>query len=336
VTFAASSTPWNEQSSTGCIIEYAILNKTGVIINSSVKYSNNQLNGSGLSVASGSPVISNNKIHAAVNLGGGSPIIANNQIDGYIWVDSSWNMGNIVITSNYISNVNSQYPYATTAGIAILGTPYSNSVQVLIEKNVITGSGVGIDLIYHENQELNRPITIRYNTIQSNEACIQIAGKFNPTITNNNLYTNHTGIKLTPDSRDISAAQNYWGTADASAIPNLIIDYYNDFNLGKVAYTPILTSPDQTAPDPTKPIPQADLSGIGIDPTVNPTVTPAPTSPTHNPTSGALTPTSNPTSTQQQSFFGADWTTSVIIALLVVIAVLLALNILYLRRRAKP
>jgi hypothetical protein len=71
VTFAASSTPWNEQSSTGCIIEYAILNKTGVIINSSVKYSNNQLNGSGLSVASGSPVISNNKIHAAVNLGGG-------------------------------------------------------------------------------------------------------------------------------------------------------------------------------------------------------------------------------------------------------------------------
>jgi hypothetical protein len=335
VTYAASSSAWNEQSGTGCIIEYAIINRTAVTATSSIKFSHNQLSGSGIYAASGSPIFSNNTVQGGFGIGGGSPTIANNIIYGYIWIDSGWNIGNVVITSNYIKNTNPDYPYATAAGIAVLGTINTNSEKILIEKNVITGSGVGIDLIYHEAQDITTPITIRYNTIQSNDVCIQIAGKFNPTIINNNLYSNHTCIKLSPASRDISAVQNYWGTADSSTTPSLIYDYSDDFNLGKVAYTPILTSPDTTAPDPDKPIPQADLSAIS-SPTANPTATPAPANPTQNPTTNPSTPATNPTTGQSENF-SLDWTTTAIIALLALIAVLLAVNVLYLRRRAvKP
>jgi hypothetical protein len=337
VTFMATSTAWNEQSGSGCIIEYAVMNRTGVTAISYIKFSHNQLNGSGISAASGSPVISDNIIQAGLSVGGGSPTIANNIIYGYIWMDSSSNIGSPVITSNYISNINPEYPYATAAGIAVLGASYSNSGQILIEKNVITGSSIGIDLIYRETQNVDKPLTIRYNTIQSNDACIQIAGKFAPTIINNNFYSNHTCIKLTPASRDFSAAQNYWGTSDSSAIPALIYDYYDDFDLGKVTYTPLLTSPDQTAPDPDQPLPKADLSGTTTNPTANPTQ-PNPTpSTTTKPSNPQATPTITDTSAQPQTPLGADWTTITIITLLVLVAVLLAVNILYVRRRAaKP
>jgi hypothetical protein len=335
----ASSTAWNEQSGSGGIIEYAVMNRTGVTAISSIKFAHNQLSGGGISAASGSPVISDNLIEAGFSVGGGSPIIANNIINGYIWVDSSSNIDSPVIAGNYISNINPEYPYATAAGIAVLGASYSNIGQILIEKNVITGSSIGIDLIYRESHDVIKPITIRYNTIQSNDVCIQIAGKFAPTITNNNFYSNHTCIKLASASRDVSAGQNYWGTADSSAIPALIYDYYDDFNLGKVVYTPILTSPDSTAPDPTKPIPKVDVPSA----TANPTATTSPTkstptqSPTTNPSNPQSTPTNNSPSAHPQDPVGDDWTTIVIIALLALVAVLLAVNILYMRRRAaKP
>jgi hypothetical protein len=339
VTFSGSNMAWSEQTGSGCIIEYAFMNKTGVTTSSSIKFSNNQLSGAGISVAAASPVISSNVISSGISISGGSPIIANNNLNnGYIWIDGSSNMGSPVITSNVISNINPQWPYATSAGIAILADAYNTNGLILVEKNIIKGSSIGVNLIYRESQDIDKPISIRYNTILSNDECILIEGKFSPTITNNNFYSNNTCLKLSA-SRDITAAQNYWGTTDSSKINGLIYDSYDDFNLGKVTYSPILTSPDTSAPDPNSQISPAEISYPISTPTItqNPTFTSIPTatailaSPSQNSSSAP-----NPSGSQIGLFLGLDWIQIVFIVLLTTIAILLFANILLLRKtRAK-
>jgi hypothetical protein len=148
VTFLGSSMAWSEQTGSGCIIEYAFLNKTGVTTTSSIKFSNNQLSGAGIVIAAASPVISNNVISSGISISGGSPIIANNNLNnGYIWIDGSSSIGSPVITSNVISNTNPQWPFATSAGIAILAAAYNTNGLILVEKNIIKGSSIGVDLI---------------------------------------------------------------------------------------------------------------------------------------------------------------------------------------------
>ena len=332
VAFAGSSMAWNEQTGSGCIIEYTSLNKTGVTTSSSIKFSNNQLSGAGIGIAAGSPVISDNVISSGISISGGSPIIANNNLNnGYIWIDGSYNVGSSLITSNIISNINPQWPYATAAGIAILADAYNTNGQILVEKNIIKGNSIGINLIYRESQNINKPITIRYNTIISNDACIFIEGKFSPAITNNNFYSNSTCLKLSA-SRDIAATQNYWSTTDRSKISGLIYDFYDDFNLGKVTYDPILNSPDPLAPDPNSQISPAEISYPTFTPNLtypsNPTPTALLTSPSQISSS-----TPNPSGAQTELFPGLDWIQIAIVGLLAATTILLFVNILLIRRK---
>lgn len=53
VTFAGSSMAWTEQTGSGCILENAVMDKTGVVISNSIKCSNNQFSDAGISVAGG-------------------------------------------------------------------------------------------------------------------------------------------------------------------------------------------------------------------------------------------------------------------------------------------
>lgn len=330
VTFAGSSMEWNEQAGSGCIIEYTSLNKTGVTTSSSIKFSNNQLNGAGISIAASSPVISDNVISRGISIRGGSPIIANNNLNnGYIWIDGS--VGSPIITSNIISNINPQWPYATAAGIAILAESYSTNGQILVEKNIIKGSSIGINLIYRESQNIDKPITIRYNTIISNDACIFVEGKFSPAIANNNFYSNNTCLKLSA-SRDITAPQNYWSTTDSSKISGLVYDFYDDFNLGKVTYDPILNSPDTLAPDPNSQITPAEISYPTFTPNSTYPSIPTPTATLTSPSQSSSS-NPNPSDAQTELFPGLDWIQIAIIALLTATTVLLFVNILLIRRK---
>jgi hypothetical protein len=337
VTFSAFSKAWNEQTATGCIIEKAVMNKTGVTISSSIKYANNQLSDAGLGIIAGSPVISNNEIPSGISISGGSPVIANNNLNnGYVWMDGSSSIGSPIIVGNVISNTNPQWPYATVAGIAVLGYPFYDSGQILIEKNVINGSSVGIDLIYRESQDMTKPLTIRYNTIISNGACISIAGKFSPTIANNNFYSNNTCLKLSPASRDVTAAQNYWGTTDSSEIDRLIYDFNDDFNLGKVNYTPFLTEPNtQAMPDPAVPIPTLDTTP-STSPSTSPETSPSPsTSPdTSNSPATNSTATDSTGQIESQALSQLEIQEIVIVALVVVVVVL-AIIVLWMHLRSR-
>ena len=42
---------------------------------------------------------------------------------------------------------------------------------------------------------------------------------------------------------NVNAANNYWGTANAAAIPGLILDHEDDAKLGKVMFVPFLRRP---------------------------------------------------------------------------------------------
>jgi heme-binding NEAT domain protein len=68
---------------------------------------------------------------------------------------------------------------------------------------------------------------------------------------------------------DINAANNWWGTTETATIDQKIYDYNDDFNLGKVNYTPFLTEPNsQAVPNPNAPTPT-------LAPTTPPTSSPS-------------------------------------------------------------
>lgn len=94
--------------------------------------------------------------------------------------------------------------------------------------------------------------TIRNNTITDNSNGISLLRQFtaptSPLILYNNIYanTNYNINSNVPD--DINATFNWWGTTDTEAINQTIHDYYEDFNLGTVDFTPFLSELNPEAP----------------------------------------------------------------------------------------
>jgi hypothetical protein len=64
-------------------------------------------------------------------------------------------------------------------------------------------------------------------------------------ITRNNIYGNTLyNIKSHfPFSQDLNATMNWWGTTNTTEIGAFIYDYYEDYNLSRVLFEPILASP---------------------------------------------------------------------------------------------
>ncbi len=64
-------------------------------------------------------------------------------------------------------------------------------------------------------------------------------------INGNNIYDN--GIynirNHFPFGQDLNATMNWWGTTNTTEIRASIYDYYEDYNLSRVLFEPILTSP---------------------------------------------------------------------------------------------
>jgi hypothetical protein len=91
IDFMPSSSSWNQQTSSGCIIEYAVLGSINMLY-SSPKISYSSI-GSIIHIDGGSPVISFNAIHSnvindgVIDIAGDSPVIYNNEIVGQIYVE---------------------------------------------------------------------------------------------------------------------------------------------------------------------------------------------------------------------------------------------------------
>jgi hypothetical protein len=275
IVFSQSSVGWNEQTGSGCIIENVILSSTNIDINNSPKITDNTfINNSGVTVSGGSPVISKNTINGPISISGGSPTISNNYIkNGQIFYYSDYGGDYVTIIDNVISHARGQ---SSSTGIWFLGG--SAGGHVLIERNLITNSDVGIEIFNPNTNDLQTSLTIQKNTIINNIVGISIKDPCSPTIINNNIYNNSTNIELSLyASNDIDVTYNWWGTTDTQAISQSIVDFEDDFNLGKVTFVPFLTEPNPEAPTatyvPTTTPPPTD------SPTPTPTTTPTPTPP---------------------------------------------------------
>jgi parallel beta-helix repeat protein len=255
--FTPSSTGWNEQTGTGSKIENAVINAT-------------------LQLGNTSPMINKNTIMKSIYVGGGSPIISKNTIA--IVTPSDWlgrpsylsiaigigNENTALIIDNTISG------HLDNTAISVTGG------SPTIQRNKISNSyGYGGDIGYWQSGisiSGNSSPIIKQNTVTKNAVGISLEGSPTPTINDNNIEENSNyNLRMKPDIQvNVNVANNWWGTTDTTTIEEKVYDYHDDFNLGEVTYTPILTEPNPKAiPDPNAPIPI-------LTPTPSPSTSPTP------------------------------------------------------------
>jgi hypothetical protein len=252
IIFSQYSMGRNEQTSSGSIIENAIINMTSISVSSSVELANSTFLGQSLEISGGSPLITDNVIGNGISITGGSPIILNNAIHFSVTCGGSGEPGTengstTFIEDNVISGVPPQYP-----GISLGGYSLGN---LIIERNLIsTGIYTGNDGIENAMVE-NGTVSIINNTIINNAVGIYILTGYPGPISDNNIYDNTLNIKL-GESNTIDCTNNWWGTTDQQAINQTIYDFKDDFTMGTVNFVPFLTTPNSEAmPNSNLPIP---------------------------------------------------------------------------------
>jgi hypothetical protein len=288
ITFSESSAGWNEQTGSGCIIENAIISSTTIETSGSMKFSSNIMEGSEILIKDGSPEISNNFLTSSIQIEGGSPTVSDNEITG--GSISLFHGNSVTITGNIIA----QSTGGDSAGIRIESV---DMMSVLIERNLIAYCFQGINMFYFGVAGSLTSLTIQDNTIINNQNGITITNRYVPTISNNNIFNNNVNVELSNKaSNDINATYNWWGTTDTSTIDSLIYDFNDDFNLGKVNYTPFLTALNPSAPDPNTPI---------ATPMPVSTPSPSPTATSSPPQTSTPTPSQEPQQTELTTIIGA-------------------------------
>jgi parallel beta-helix repeat protein len=282
VTFTSFSTAWNEQTRTGSIIENAVMTGTPIVIETaSPKINNNTFSGgASVIINHGAPVISNNTV-SGLTFGAG---IGGNYVDSAL------------ITGNNISG------WQIGVQLFAFGTSVVNG-------NIISSNGQGV-LIYSQATSGSGRPTIQDNTITNNTNGISFSitgtNTVNPIITGNNIYSNIFNVYSSVSS-NINASNNWWGTTDQATINQTIYDSKTNSSLGKVEFTPFLTTPSPTAPEVPGTSPSPSPSATPV-PTQTPTTTGSPvttpsttSSSTTNPSQTPVSTTTNTPSTTQQS-----------------------------------
>jgi len=304
LTFEPSGSNYSQQTGTGCIIEYAILNETNVSVeNVSLRISddtfiyspiqiygaspqvfNNNFFNCGVSMMASiysptfaSPVIVNNTVsNGEIIFGGGTAsafaTISNNSING----GGIGGVGYAYIVDNTITGCDQGLTLNTAA---VFGG--SEPAYPTVERNLITKNNYGIHINLFARYEPGTliPLIIN-NTISQNSVGIYLTESqygAAPTISYNNFENNTNNIYLDQSTpNNVNATYNWWGTTDNQAINQSIHDYKNDFTLGTVSFIPFLTSPNpQSIPHPNAPL-QTPIPTFSTTPTLAPT-TPAPT-----------------------------------------------------------
>ncbi len=253
IAFTDSSTSWNEQIGSGCIIENAVLDSTSISMNEVSPKINNNTIIAAINVDGSSAIITNNIIMDDIGVHSSSPTINNNSILGGINIGSDSPSGDSpVIANNTIEGGDA----GNGIGINFEGGPYiadnvisgcrtgvsARGVQATIERNLIINNIEGIYV-------LSGTIQIRNNTIKDNFVAIRIRS-YSPSFASiiyNNIENNSQNSIYLEDTGDVNASYNWWGTTDTQLIELTIHDNKNDFNVGTVTFTPFLTTPNTEA-----------------------------------------------------------------------------------------
>ena len=229
IRFTESSSDWNEQTGSGCIIENANLSSTRIDIGNSPKIHNNSildiyiggsptisentisgkvsiggsaaiLNNSitnsapgSVGVGGGSPTISHNTINCRIIVGGGSPTISHNTINDGVHVDSRG--GDTLISDNIITS------FSDFTLIHIQGVP------AVISNNNLIGTDTENQGIYIVGPY---SFSISDNIISNCSAAITAKNSCPLTIERNLISNNVDGISLTISASVYSYVEHAW------------------------------------------------------------------------------------------------------------------------------
>ena len=291
IRFTESSSNWSEQTQTGCIIEYSTvggidtfsaspkithctINIANIRGGAPLLTDNNFTNR--LTVTGGSPVISRNVITSqneldALSVSDATAVISNNTVYGGIGAGDSTSIVNNTVTTANLAHGRS------TTGINCGG------YGCLVADNVVFGCDIGIhagglggSVAIERNAVVNNAVegihisnvnaTVQKNTIVNNSVGISALWTPNVTIKYNNIMDNEqNSLTLAYTANDYDATENWWGTTDAQAINQSIIDSKYDFTLGTVHFVPYLTAPNPEAPAvPTLPSPSSSPAVVEL------------------------------------------------------------------------
>ena len=254
IDFEMSSTSWNQQTSTGSIIEYAVINSawqpaTILIDSVSPKIYLDTINYCGPH-SGGGPLIDVEGTNA-------NPIIANNTVAGDIYAQGGLICNNTINTAA-LSNGDSAlgiWGNVTVLGNLLCGGYYgiyasgNDGDNVLVQNNLIVNNtyGVGVGLANGFS------LLMQNNTVSDNTYGVYLSSQSSPesanlTIQSNNIFNNRIfNFQITLTS-DFNATSNWWGTTNTTAISQAIYDFKYDFNLGTVNFLPFLNAPNPMAP----------------------------------------------------------------------------------------
>jgi hypothetical protein len=225
---------WDEGTHTGCLLESTSTNAT-VSTQGTTMFRNSLFTG-GINVgtltepAVGTPTIKNCTIKNQGILLAGSP--------------------NAVIDGNVISG-------CSDAGINAVTYPVSKTVE--ISNNLIVNNTRGIEIVVSTALAYNHRYVLTNNTVANNQFGVTLWENWYPTpltitLLNNNIYSNteynldlgYNRVNGIPVK--VNSTSNYWGTTSQQEISQKIYDYYDNYNLGEVLFSPYLTSPNTQAP----------------------------------------------------------------------------------------
>lgn len=134
----------------------------------------------------------------------------------------------------------------------------SKTLTLTIERNLIGSSEKGISIETSEST-----LNIQNNTITNCSEAITLISCPSTTINFNNIQNCNQSITLADTLANIDATNNWWGTTDSDEISQKIFDYYDDFYLGSVNFTPFLTESNPQAPaNQNMEIPEFTASGM--------------------------------------------------------------------------
>lgn len=214
ITFEQSSTSWDEQDGSGCIIENALLNVTLFINSASPKIHNNSIFAN-LNIYGGSPVISDNTIIPPtgytynIQINDGSPVILDNVINCHLRISG----GSPVIYSNMITLINSSFEEAigVTADFPVISNNIIESTTKIAVR-INSGTTSLLNNIIQGGNEVG--VSLRASPLAPNNASVSgniisdctVAGfeavgypyqyEYNAVIERNLIINNQNGMRV--------------------------------------------------------------------------------------------------------------------------------------------
>jgi parallel beta-helix repeat protein len=245
--FMSSSTSWNEQTGSGCIIENARIDGDIILRNASIKINACTLSSGNLD-CTGSSTIANNSLSFMEVVINSGAVFSGNRVS-LVGADSR---AIAIKATGPVTIINNIIVGSTRCGIQAQG-----AVNSKISDNHVKGFYEGISANHasiERNQVLNNTVGIYAreesvvidNTISGNTIGLKVSSA--TVIQHNNIVDCKQNSIYLDTSQNVNVTNNWWGTTDTAAIAASIHDLKNDYHLGSANFVPFLTNPNLQAP----------------------------------------------------------------------------------------